>query len=126
MKVRQWITGVALLGLVVATIISLFLTDNAQTVFPNRTATDTPQAAPVVDQKPLQTARKLAALASTQKRLVMLRAVVWFAVQAVGVLLIAFVIFGMPNRLPPSLVSRALDSPSPSGTSSLVLWAGLC
>jgi small-conductance mechanosensitive channel len=65
MKVREWITGVALLGLVVATIISLFLTDNAQTVLPKRTATNTPQAAPVVDQKPLQTARKLAALAST-------------------------------------------------------------
>jgi small-conductance mechanosensitive channel len=65
MKVRQWITGVALLGLVVATIIGLFLTDNAQPVLPKRTATNTPPATPVVDQKPLQTARKVAALAST-------------------------------------------------------------
>ncbi len=39
-------------------------------------------------------------LAADKKRLVTLRAVVWFAVQAVGVLLIAFVVFGMPSQAP--------------------------
>ncbi|HWX92363.1 MAG TPA: mechanosensitive ion channel domain-containing protein [Terriglobales bacterium] len=39
-------------------------------------------------------------LTSDKKRLVTLRAVVWFAVQAVGVLLIAFVVFGMPSQTP--------------------------
>jgi small-conductance mechanosensitive channel len=65
MKVRQWITVVALLALVAATVIGLFLTDNAQPVLPKRTAKNTAQAAPAVDLRPLQTARKLAALAST-------------------------------------------------------------
>jgi small-conductance mechanosensitive channel len=39
-------------------------------------------------------------LTPDKKRLVTLRAVVWFAVQAVGVLLVAFVIFGMPSQTP--------------------------
>jgi small-conductance mechanosensitive channel len=39
-------------------------------------------------------------LAPDKKRLVTLRAVVWFAIQAVGLLLAAFVIFGMPNQMP--------------------------
>jgi small-conductance mechanosensitive channel len=66
MKLRQWITVVALLALVVATIVGLFLTDGAQSVLPARTAKNAPRVAPpVVDQKPLQTARQLAARAST-------------------------------------------------------------
>ena len=39
-------------------------------------------------------------LSADKKRLVTLRAVVWFAVQAVGVLLIAFVVLGMPSQMP--------------------------
>ena len=39
-------------------------------------------------------------LSADKRRLVTLRAVVWFAVQAVGVLLIAFVVFGMPSQTP--------------------------
>src|SRR6201981_267543 len=39
-------------------------------------------------------------LSADKKRLVTLRAVVWFAVQAVAVLVIAFVVFGMPNQTP--------------------------
>jgi small-conductance mechanosensitive channel len=66
MKVRQWLTGVALLVLVMATIIGLFLTNSAQTILPARTARKAgPTTAPAVDQRPLQTARKLAALGST-------------------------------------------------------------
>jgi small-conductance mechanosensitive channel len=66
MKVRQWITVGALLVLVIATVAGLFLTDGAQTVLPSRAAKNGgKQPAAVVDQKPLQTARKLAALAST-------------------------------------------------------------
>ena len=39
-------------------------------------------------------------LSHDKRRLVTLRAVVWFAAQAVGVLLIAFVLFGMPSQTP--------------------------
>jgi small-conductance mechanosensitive channel len=39
-------------------------------------------------------------LSADKRRLVTLRAVVWFAVQAVGVLIIAFVVFGMPSQTP--------------------------
>jgi small-conductance mechanosensitive channel len=39
-------------------------------------------------------------LSADKRRLVTLRAVVWFAVQAVGVLLIAFVALGMPSQMP--------------------------
>ena len=39
-------------------------------------------------------------LSADKRRLVTLRAVVWFAVQAVGLLLIAFVVFGMPSQTP--------------------------
>ena len=39
-------------------------------------------------------------LTHDKRRLVTLRAVVWFAAQAVGVLLIAFVVFGMPSQTP--------------------------
>jgi small-conductance mechanosensitive channel len=65
MKLRQWITMVALLALVVATIAGLFLTDSAPPVVLEHRAKSATQTAPLVDQKPLQTARKLAALAST-------------------------------------------------------------
>ncbi|HXY51554.1 MAG TPA: mechanosensitive ion channel family protein [Terriglobales bacterium] len=39
-------------------------------------------------------------LAPDKKRLMSLRAVVWFAVQAVALLLAAFVVFGMPSQMP--------------------------
>jgi small-conductance mechanosensitive channel len=41
-----------------------------------------------------------ARLAPDKKRLISLRSVVWFAVQAVGLLLVAFVVFGMPSQMP--------------------------
>jgi len=65
MKARQWIAVVGLLALVVATVIGLFMTEGAQTVLPVRLKKPVAQAAPAVDQRPLQTARKLALLAST-------------------------------------------------------------
>ena len=65
MKARQWIAVVGLLALVVATVIGLFMTEGAQTVLPVRLKKPSAQAAPAVDQRPLQTARKLALLAST-------------------------------------------------------------
>src|ERR1700740_2563759 len=66
MKVRQWIAVAALSLLVGATIVGLFLTESAVSLLPARVgkSAGTP-AAPIVDQKPVQTARKLAALAST-------------------------------------------------------------
>ena len=63
MKLRQWITVVALSLLVIATVVGLLLT-GTQSVLPARTARKNVQPA-IVDQKPLQTARKLAALAVT-------------------------------------------------------------
>ena len=65
MKARQWIAVVGLLALVVATVVGLFMTEGAQTVLPVRLKKPAAQAAPAVDQRPLQTARKLALLAST-------------------------------------------------------------
>jgi small-conductance mechanosensitive channel len=65
MKLRQWIRMVALLLLVIATIVGLFLTDSAPPVVIERHAKTAVQTPPPVDQKPLQTARKLAALAAT-------------------------------------------------------------
>src|SRR5579864_2583172 len=65
MKARQWIAVAGLLALVVATVIGLFMTEGAQTVLPVRLKKPVGQAAPAVDQRPLQTARKLALLAST-------------------------------------------------------------
>jgi len=44
--------------------------------------------------------RYFAELTPDKKRLITLRAVVWFAIQAVGLLLAAFVIFGMPSQMP--------------------------
>jgi small-conductance mechanosensitive channel len=65
MKLRQWITMVALLALVVATVVGLLLTDSAPPVVIERHAKTAIQTAPAVDQKSLETARKLAALAAT-------------------------------------------------------------
>ncbi|MGC2196432.1 MAG: mechanosensitive ion channel domain-containing protein [Terriglobales bacterium] len=65
MKVRQWITMVALLVLVIATAVGLFLTDTGQTVLPSRLSRNGGKQAAIVDQRPLQTARKLGTLAST-------------------------------------------------------------
>ena len=67
MKARQWITIVALLVLVGATIFGLIITDNHQATVPKLKGKTAPP--PLVDQKPLATARKLAALASTQEEL---------------------------------------------------------
>jgi small-conductance mechanosensitive channel len=66
MKLRHWITVVALLALVVATVVGLFLTEGGQTVLPTRASKSvSKQPVSLVDQRPLQTARKLVALAST-------------------------------------------------------------
>jgi small-conductance mechanosensitive channel/uncharacterized protein YjiS (DUF1127 family) len=66
MKLRHWITVVALLALVVATVIGMFFTEGGQTLLPARASkSGAKQPASLVDQRPLQTARKLAALAST-------------------------------------------------------------
>lgn len=65
MKVRQWITMVALLVLVVATIVALFMTDSGPLLPARLNRKNAAQPVPTVDQRPLQTARKLASLAST-------------------------------------------------------------
>jgi small-conductance mechanosensitive channel len=66
MKARQWITAAVLFALALATILGVFFTDSTHSAAPaaskNNAAASQP---PAVDQKPLQTARKLAALAST-------------------------------------------------------------
>jgi len=66
MKLRHWITVVALLALVVATVVGMYLTEGGQTLLPTRASKNAAkQPAAIVDQRPLQTARKLAALTST-------------------------------------------------------------
>ena len=68
MKARQWITVAVMLVLVLATVLGVFLTDNARLAMrakPKKNAAS-PQG-PVVDQRPLQTARRLAALATTRE-----------------------------------------------------------
>jgi small-conductance mechanosensitive channel len=66
MKLRHWITVVALLALVVATVVGMVLTGGGQTVLPTRASKSaSKQPTSLVDQRPLQTARKLVALAST-------------------------------------------------------------
>jgi small-conductance mechanosensitive channel len=65
MKLRQGITGIALLALVVATIVGLFMTNGGPAVLPTRNAKKAVQSAPAVDQKPLDTAHKLAAQATS-------------------------------------------------------------
>src|ERR1700747_1205943 len=65
MKLRQWITMIALLTLVGVTIVGLLLTGSTPPELLEHHAKTAAQVAPVVDQKPLQNARKLAALAST-------------------------------------------------------------
>ena len=65
MKLRQGITGIALLALVVATIVGLFMTNGGPAVLPTRNAKKAVQSAPAVDQESLDTAHKLAALATS-------------------------------------------------------------
>ena len=66
MRARQWITVAVLLVLVLGTALGVFLTDSSHLAAPAKPKKNAaPQPAPAVDQKPLQTARKLAALAST-------------------------------------------------------------
>ncbi len=66
MKLRQWIAVAALFLLVIATVVGLFLTAGTQTVLPTRATRKAVQPA-IVDQRPLQTARKLSALAATSE-----------------------------------------------------------
>ncbi len=66
MKLRQWIAVAALFLLVIATVVGLFLTAGTQTVLPTRATKKAVQPA-IVDQRPLQTARKLSALAATSE-----------------------------------------------------------
>jgi small-conductance mechanosensitive channel len=66
MKLRHWIMVVALLALVVATVVGMFLTEGGQTLLPTRASKGASKQQPVlVDQRPVQTARKLAALTGT-------------------------------------------------------------
>jgi small-conductance mechanosensitive channel len=65
MNIRHWITLVALLVLVVGTIFGVLLTDSAPPELLEHHAKTAAHTTPVVDQKPVQTARALAALAST-------------------------------------------------------------
>ena len=65
-KARQWTITLTLLVLVIAVIAGLWVTDSSPTKPVLRSSRQAPQnTVPVVDQKPLQTARKLAAMAST-------------------------------------------------------------
>jgi len=65
MNIRHWITLVALLVLVAGTILGVLLTDSAPPDLLEHHAKTPAQSTPVVDQKPVQTARAIAALAST-------------------------------------------------------------
>jgi small-conductance mechanosensitive channel len=67
LKAREWIGVIALLALVVATIAGLVLTSNPNTapVLSRNAHNAATPAEPLVDQKPLQTARALAPLAAT-------------------------------------------------------------
>src|SRR6516164_8840600 len=67
MKAREWIGVIALLALVVATIAGLVLTSNPATapVLSRNAHNAATPAEPLVDQKPLHTARALAPLAAT-------------------------------------------------------------
>ena len=57
MRIRHWITVVALLALVVATIVGVFLTDGGPALLPKRAARNNLRSTTqLVDQKPLQTA----------------------------------------------------------------------
>ncbi len=73
MKVRRWITAIVLLLLVAAAIAGMYWTrqlpanEEAATSGKRLSGRKAPSAAhPLVDQRPLQTARRMAALASTQ------------------------------------------------------------
>jgi small-conductance mechanosensitive channel len=65
MNIRHWITLIALLVLVIGTIFGVLLTDSAPPELLEHHAKTAAQTTPVVDQKPVQTARTLAALASS-------------------------------------------------------------
>jgi small-conductance mechanosensitive channel len=66
MKARQWITVAVLFVLVLATILGVFFTDSTHSAAPAASKKNAAVSQPpAVDQQPLQTARKLAALAST-------------------------------------------------------------
>ncbi|HVO79822.1 MAG TPA: mechanosensitive ion channel domain-containing protein [Terriglobales bacterium] len=63
MKTRQWIVVFALSALIVAAVVGLFLTRESS----SPAAQARPRRAPLVDERPVQTARSLAALASTRE-----------------------------------------------------------
>lgn len=66
MKIRHWITALALFVLVMTTVAGVFLTSDADRLLPARNNKNAAaKAAAIVDQKPLATARKLSTLAST-------------------------------------------------------------
>ena len=74
MKVRQWITGIVLLLLIAAAIVGIVWTRELPAPSDDASATPTKKATgrktsgphrPLVDQRPLQTARRMAAIAGT-------------------------------------------------------------
>jgi small-conductance mechanosensitive channel len=74
MKVRQWITGIVLLLLIAAAVVGIVWTRELPAPSDDASATPTKKATgrktsgphrPLVDQRPLQTARRMAAIAGT-------------------------------------------------------------
>jgi small-conductance mechanosensitive channel len=66
MKVRQWGVLLGLLALVTAALAGLYLTGGARPPAPPRGVAAISSGSSLVDQRPLQTARRLAALAKTE------------------------------------------------------------
>ena len=65
MKIRHWTTALALFSLVIATVVGVFVTRDADRLLPARNDKNSTKTTALVDQKPIETARKLSTLAST-------------------------------------------------------------
>ena len=63
LKTRQWLVILGLLSLVILAVVALVLTSDSGSSVPRRR----PRRAPLVDEQPMQTARNVAALASTRE-----------------------------------------------------------
>lgn len=67
MKPRQWIIGIVLILLVAAAIAGMLLTREGPAITEETAATTATAQHPLVDQRPLQTARRMAAIAGTRE-----------------------------------------------------------